>query len=289
MTMTPERFRGLLDQSTAEAPPGPLPRTDVLAGRARLRRRRIATVTASAVAALVVAGGVGLATRGADRKAVEPVEPPGAALVDACRQGPRDQQDARRLLYDAGTPLVRSTVTTDAQTVVALESADGTYWAECVIARRDAEFPATMDVYWSDPAKATPGLSEISRSYGVRSGCGLVDGEVQQQCPTWVVDWVDRLPDAVAAVRFDLADGTSSTVRSSDGYVVLNVLHERTSAIPLDQDGFPDVANAIGRITYLDQDGDPIAAESYDASDPRPLPVDGLPVLSAYPSLRGLL
>ena len=286
MTMNPERFRDLLDQSTADAPPAPPVFTDVEAGRTRLRRHRVAAL-AAATLAVVVAGGVGLATHGSEKRAVEPVTPPDAALVDACRNGPPDVQAATDVFYSTGTPLVRSAVATDLQQVVALESADGAYWAECAIARQGAEFPAVMDVYPSDPSVQDPGLTEIARSYGFGNGCGLVEGEVQQDCPTWALVWVDRLPDAVAAVRFDLADDTSPTVTSRDGYVVLNILHDRTDAIPLDADGYLDVPNLIRQITYLDTAGDPIAAEIYDESSTHPLPVAGLPQLSAYPPLRG--
>ena len=50
---------------------------------------------------------------------------------------------------------------------------------------------------------------------------------------------------------------------------MLNVLHQRTDAIPLDADGAVDVTNPISRITYLDDSGDPIAAESYEESSGR--------------------
>jgi hypothetical protein len=286
--MSPERFAALLDAGTAEAPPAPLPAADLAAGRRRLRRRRAGAAGSAAVAAAVVAAIVGLATRGAEPRAVEPVTPPpsDASVVASCRQS-QDGVGAVAALYGSGTPLVRAVVATDVQVVAALESADGTYWGTCTISQQASGFPASLETYPSDHSVQLRGLSEIARDYGYGTGCGLVDGKVVADCPTWILTWTDRLPAEVDAVRFDLADGTSPTVRSEGGYVVLNILHDRTAGVPLDQDGELDVDIAIRRITYLDADGEAIAADSYEAGDPHPVTVDGLPLLSAYPPLRG--
>ena len=73
------------------------------------------------------------------------------------------------------------------------------------------------------------------------------------------MSWVDRLPQDVAAVRFDLSDGTSTTVASQDGYVVLNALNPIGGAVRWDaRDGISGRAEIL-RIYYLDTSGDPIA------------------------------
>jgi hypothetical protein len=162
--------------------------------------------------------------------------------------------------------------------MLAIEAADGQHWADCFINLESAEFASGMTVY-----DASGRSTDTSYSFG--SGCGLVDGDVDESCTTFVVSWVDRLPSSVAAVRFDLYDGTSPTVAAEDGYVVLNHLGQDPAGV-----GESDLRQPIERVTYLDAAGEPIAAQAMDGSGTGPdrERVDGLPLLSAFPSLRAV-
>jgi hypothetical protein len=293
MTMTPDRFQQLLDLATDTAPPAAGAGAEIAAGHRRLRRRRLAAAAGVVAAVAVVAGGAVVVTRGPDAgRAGDPfVTTPGdggdAALLDSCRDGNQDRRDTDAL-FGAGTPVVKSVMRTDYQVVAALESADGAYWAECWVHLLSAEFTSGMTVYPSDPSVQAPGFSSTGTSYGTGSGCALVDGELQPDCPTWSLDWVDRLPAEVAAVHFILADGSTATIESHDGYVVLNLQNYRLGGVTYDSQGLPEVASVITLIRYLDAQGRPIAANTWIRDElGQPQPVDGLPELSAYPSVRG--
>jgi hypothetical protein len=285
--MTPESFQDLLDQATEEPPPAPAPGAEVAEGRRRLLRRRLGSAVAGAVAAAVVVGGALAVTTGADPgHAEDPVaEAPRAdnqaSLLDSCRDG-NQSRDATQAVFGPGTPLVKNVVQTDFEIVLALESADGAHWGACWIHLLSAEFGSGMSVYPSDPTVQDQGVSSEGTSYTTGGGCALVDGDLPAECPMWFVQWVDRLPSAVAAVRFELADGTTTTVPSRDGYVILNVLDPVAGAVSYDPEDGLEVVDAIPRIYYLDAAGDPIAAQ--DSGRPQ---LDGLPPLSAYPSIRG--
>ena len=287
MTMTPERFHELLDQAT-DAPPPPFPPGGELEeGRSRLFRRRLATVTSGAVTlVLVVGGALAAATwsepgRAQDPAVLAPRADDEASMLASCRDGNQSRK-ATEAIFGTGTPVVRNVVQTEFQIVLALESADGTHWGECWIHLLSAEFGAGMTVFPSDPAVQEQGYSSEGTSYSMGGGCALVDGAAQPHCPTWFVQWVDRLPAEVAAVRFELADGTTTTVPALSGYVVLNVLNQLAGTVTRDPEGGVSVDVAIPRIYYLDAAGNPIAAQGRDRRQ-----LDGLPPLSAYPSIRG--
>lgn len=285
--MNPDIFRDLLDRATDQAPPPPALGAEVAEGRRRLFRRRLGSAIAGGVTAVVVIGG-GLAVAAGDDPghaqdpvAQAPRADDQAALLESCRNG-NQSKGATDDVFGAGTPVVKNVVETDFQIVLALESADGAYWGQCWIHLLSAEFGSGMTVYPSDPTVQDEGVSSVGTSYTVGGGCGLVDGDLPPQCTTWFVQWVDRLPSEVAAVRFELADGTTTTVVAQDGYVVLNVLNEIAGKVTYDPESGTDVRVAITRIFYLDPTGAPIAAQG---SGDRPL--DGLPPLTAYPSIRG--
>jgi hypothetical protein len=284
--MNPETFQDLLDRATDAPPPPPAWGSEIAEGRRRLLRRRLGTAVVGTVTTLVVVGGaVAVTTDPRPGHAQDPVaEAPRAddpaSLLDACRQGNQDRS-ATDAVFGSGTPEVKSVVQTDFEIVAALESADGSHWAECWIHLLSAEFGSGMKVYPSDPSVQRDGVSSVGTSYTVGVGCAMVDGEFSRECSAWFVQWVDRLPSAVAAVRFDLADGTSTTVPARDGYVVLNVLHQVAGDVRYDPEDGLDVDDAIPRISYLDAAGNPIAGQGAGRR------LDGLPALSAYPSVRG--
>jgi hypothetical protein len=281
--MDPDQFHDLLDRAVAHEPSsGTEVSRAVAAGERRLRRRRWAAAASAATAVLAigclsVAGAPGLG--GADR--VEPAVDPGppsseADLLDSCRNGNQGDADTASI-FGSGTPTVKAVSRNPHQVMLAIESADGQHWAECFIHLETAEFASGMTVY------DRSGRSR-STSYSSGGGCGLVAGDVDSTCTTFVVSWVDLLPSAVSAVRFDLYDGTSPVVESRDGYIVLNHRGENPGG-PYDVMGMPQ---PIDRVTYLDDAGEPIAAEAFDGSGSGPDrdKIDGLPRLRAFPSLR---
>ena len=72
MTMTPERFRELVDEATSAPPTAPHPGSDLAEGRARLRRRRTGMAGAGLVAATVAALAIGTALAGSPRAETPP-------------------------------------------------------------------------------------------------------------------------------------------------------------------------------------------------------------------------
>jgi hypothetical protein len=283
MSMNPTDFHDLLDSAVADVPLADRHEADVAAGRRRLRRRTWAvTAGAAALVAVTTVGAVSAvsgpdAGRGTDSPPLVAQAPTSDAdLLDSCRHGNQGPV-ATAAIFDSGTPTVKAVSRNSHQVILAIESADGQHWAECFIHLESAEFASGMTVY--DATGRSTGTS-----YSSGGGCGLVDGDIDRTCTAFVVSWVDRLPSAVAAVRFDLYDGMSPTVQTDDGYVVLNHRGED----PEGRFDVTDMPQPINRVTYLDATGQPIAAEDFDGSGSGPDrdQVDDLPRLSAFPSLR---
>ena len=286
MSMTPTDFHTLLDSAVADEPPaGPLA-ADLAAGRRRLRRRRMLAAAGAAAAVVATAGTVQAVTRGAypslptHMPAAQEGPQGDAGLLRSCRQGNQSDR-ATAAIFGAGAPVVKAVSRNEHQAILAIESGDGSHWAECFVHLDEQEFGSGMTVY-----DAT-GTSR-STSYSSGSGCGLVDGHVDRTCPTFVVSWVDRLPSEVAAVRFGIGDGRSTTVPSRDGYVVLNYQAALPAGVRIDSGGSATGMEPLSRVTYLDRAGDPIAAQAMDGSGSGPdhEDVGDLPHLSAYPALR---
>lgn len=280
--LSPEAFRDELDRAT-DSPPPAWPGRELAQGRRLLRRRRAVTVAASTLVAMVLAGGVAVGLDGGpgvgrDRGTQVADQPPAqtADYLDSCRSG--NQADvSTAAVFGAGTPIVQSVVRTDFQVVLALESADGSAWAECWIHLKSAEFASGMTVYSARADHQRTGTT------GLTSGLGCaMDAAARDTCRSWFASTVDRLPAQVAAVRYGLGDGREVTVRSQDGFVVLNVLGELPAGVTSDfaEWGPGGAFDPLSTITYLDATGQPIASEGPDAPA-------GLPKLKAYPSLKG--
>ena len=279
--LSPEAFRDELDRAT-DSPPPAWPGRELTHGRQLLRRRRAVTVAASTLVAMVLAGGVAVGLDGGpgvgrDRSTQLTDQPPArtADYLESCRSG--NQADvSTAAVFGAGTPIVQSVVRTDFQVVLALESADGSAWAECWIHLKSAEFASGMTVYSARADHQRTGT-------GLTSGLGCaMDADARDTCRSWFASTVDRLPAEVAAVRYGLGDGREVTVRSHDGFVVLNVLGEVPASVTSDftEWGPGGDFDPVPTITYLDAAGQPIASEGRDAPA-------GLPKLKAYPSLKG--
>lgn len=294
MSMTPQEFHDLMVAATTPEPPQGDVGADVLAGRRLLRRRRVGVTLGAAAAFVAVAGTAWAVAPGGDSAADRggmPVAPPTSApappanandgsLLQRCREGNQSDR-ATAAIFGAGQPVVKAVSRNEHQVIAAIESGDGSHWAECFVHLDDQEFAAGMTAYDGTG-------TSTSTSYSSGAGCGLVGGHPDHTCTTWVVSWVDRLPAAVAAVRFETGDGRSTEVPSRDGYVVLNHQAPLPPGVHIDSGGSAAGLQPLTRITYLDADGTPIAAEAMDGSGTGPdhEVVGDLPRLSAYPALR---
>ncbi len=297
MTLSPERFHDLLDQGTADAPPAPPVFTDLEAGRTRLRQRRLASVAAGALALVVISGGIGLATRGASEDhGQDPISPPSqssepvpipdppvgisdAELLRDCSAG------SLRQPYFDGAETVPVALVTAYQAVLAIESADGRYWAEC-----------TFDL--GPPSERTgSGMSYDSQgtTQGYQSAVDAGCAPRSSACPFYAWSTVQRVSPQVAAVQVELTDGYTETVPAVRGYYVVNLLRPLPEGASVDERGLLlglDSRNVVHRITYLDAAGTPIAAAALDGSGSGDggFQVDDLPVAwDAYPSMKGEL
>lgn len=281
--MSPDTFHDLLERETADAPAPRAAWSELTEGRRRLRRRHVVIGAAGLAAAVAVTVGSVLASGlgDADRHAVDVVTTPDppthvAGLLRSCREGNQSDR-ATRLIFGSGDPTVEVVVRTDLQVMAALESPGGRYWAECFVHLQGGEFKSGMTVY--DSSGTRPGYS-----WSAGTGCGWSRTRAGT-CDVWAVSTADRLPSAVAAVSYDLGDGTTTTLATSNGYVVLNVLNPLPGKERVDKYGDVDF-DAILRITYLDAGGRPIAAQAFDGSGTGEdgEVVDGLPLLKRFPS-----
>ena len=287
--MSPETFHDLLDHATETAPPAPLPRAAVTAGHRRLRRRRLAAGAATTALAVVVGGLWSALPGGAQDQARDPgftsvTGPVGdGQILDTClgtREPLETGEGAVDALQASGTPRLMASVRTDAKIMAAIESADGSRWASCWIWRSTLERGeprAGLDVY--DAVEATGG-GPVS-GWALGSGCVLTETQ-RHGCDTWSLSVVDRPAAAVAAVRYDLGDGTSVTVPVRNGYVVLNVQHPVPPGGSVDRHGEILGFDWGRQMTYLAADGTPIAAGRLGMGDND---VPGLAPLSDYPSI----
>ncbi|MFC4787175.1 hypothetical protein ACT8ZV_22050 [Nocardioides sp. MAHUQ-72] len=290
MSMTPEKFHDLMVAAVTPEPPQGEVAADVAVGRRLLRRRRAVVTLGSAAAVVAIAGTAWAVAPGSDsatdRGGAPVVTGPtsqdvprtDAALLEQCRDGNQSDR-ATAAVFGSGDPVVKAVSRTAHQVILAIESGDGSHWAECFVHLDSQEFASGMTVYDASGRSA-------DTSYSSGGGCGLVDGEVDPSCTKFSVSWVDRRPAAVAAVEFVTGDGRTTTVESRDGYIVLNHLGDvppGASTDPMAMDYQP-----IERITFLDAAGKPIAAEAMDGSGTGPdhERVGDLPSIRAYPGLR---
>jgi hypothetical protein len=202
-------------------------------------------------------------------------------ILDRCLAG---DHAAEAAFLDPGTPRVETSVRTDLKIVAALSSADGSMWASCWIwLQPQAGGGTSAGVTFFDATRSSGGGP--AGGWQVGTGCGVPETQ-QHGCDRWSLDLVDRLPAEVAAVRYDLGDGTSVTVPTRNGYVVLNVLHPVPPGGRVSRQG-DIVGFHWGRqMTYLAADGTPLAAGRLDRMGNNDVP--GLAPLSDYSSIGEL-
>ena len=179
------------------------------------------------------------------------------AMIETCREGNQSDR-ASNALFGSGTPEVRLSGTVAEMMSVVLVSADGQYWADCFINLYDgAEFTSGMTVY---PATGKRRPNGFSYSHGFT--CKDLDGPPSPPCPTFMVNYVDRVAEEVAAVSFDTADGNTTTVNAEDGFILFTYQGVIPDGYPTtDSPGAPQ-PHWLTRITYLDENGEPMAAEN---------------------------
>jgi len=280
--MNPTEFHERLDSALREADDPTLGTTvdaDIRLGRRLLRRRQGAAVlgAVSVVAAAALAVGAVASTGGTTGGPTVAAAPTSEAeLLAACRDGNQSDR-ATEAMFGGGDPTIKVENHSEYQTVLALEAADGRHWAWCSIQSGRAEFPSYMEVY-------DAGGTTRNSMYSSGAIC-----RVPSECHRFSVAVVDRRPAEVAAVEFRTADGVRTTVESVDGYIVLNHVGTTPEDTALTPEGLPVDFAPIERITFLDANGTPIAAEAQDGSGAGPDGewIAGLPSITEFPALRG--
>jgi hypothetical protein len=282
--VSPDTFHDLLDRATESAPAAPLPWTALEAGhqRLRMRRRRLAKATSAAAAVLAV-GGLAILLPGGTSKSHAPVTDPTTdkQVLERCLSA--TPEPGKTALVASGTPTLEVSVRTDLKIVADVSSADGTLWGQCWIwlqPRSSAERSAGMQLF-----EATPSASGVAGGWSFGTGCGVPETEAGG-CDQWSVSGADQLPKEVAAVRFDLGDGTTETVQTHDGFYVLNVLHPLPPGSRVNRHGAVIGFDFATQLTYLAADDTPLAAARLDSlTNGGHTDVAGLPPITDYPSI----
>jgi hypothetical protein len=288
VTLTPEQFKDRLDhdllRASAGEPAMPVPDVDRAAGQRMLRRRRAGqAAAASLVAAAVVVTAFVVTSRVTDDHGVEvpaasigtpPTSAQSAALLEQCSRA-GSFRAAKRALYGTADPTVEVLATSGGSTWAMLRSADGKTSGTCRIdADPDAEFHVVLQA-WEVGGPSIPGVMAFGSV-----GCAT------PPCDEVTVEWDDELPADVAAVRFDLGDGSRATVPTVDGFVLLATA---ARADPPYDPSSPDSVYPIHEVQYLGADEEVLAAQVLDVPPVSPDAgrVGDLPLLGEYPSLRG--
>lgn len=284
MTSTEEsgtRIRLLLVDRMAAEPPAP-PLTEVL-GRCReghrRHRRRLALGAAAAgilVVAPIAALALGRSEPRADTAVVDVSDMSDREVLARCLDGNQSPRATARFVA-SGEPQVRLRGTVAEMSTIVLVSADGHYWADCFINHYDgAEFSSGMLVY-----DGTVGAGGVGFSSGFT--CKDLDGPPTPACPTFMVDYVDRLPEPIASVDFITADGQTTNVPTVDGFVLFTY----EGQVPTGWSRTEDDPRRpwLVQVTYRDADGQALAA-SRVGTFVRDRKVGDLPLTDRYPSLR---
>jgi hypothetical protein len=280
----PDSLYPLFLASMADEPSPPPVAEQVRAATRGLQRRRGRT----ALLAAAVMGAAVLVPQLFDGKS-EPDQSPidvlngltPEALIAKCREGNQSTR-ATNALFQSGTPEVRVSGTVAEMMSVVLLSADGQYWANCFINLYDgAEFSSGMTVY---PASGNNAGNGISYSEGFT--CKDLDGPPGPPCSTFMVNYVDRVATEVAAVSFGTADGRTTTIEAEDGFVVFTYSGVVPAGYPTTYSITDRPPQWLTRVTYLDDQGEAIAAENFGRGRLENEKVGDLPRLDAYPSRR---
>jgi hypothetical protein len=295
MTMTPDRFRQLLDHETADAPPAPLVSTDLTAGRARLGRRRATVGVAVAAAVVVAAGAISIGTRTAPDPDPEPIKPPSRVVPPSPSESEVDAalDSCAAALIPPDVLGSQGRLMSVASTAVEVQAVFGTqgerYWAECTVPLEGDDQEPGVLVHDAQNKEGS------GFTYATSTGCP--DSE-PASCRLWTLSVVDRVNPEVARIRFDLWDGSSATVETLGGYYAFTTLVPLPDgvAFKVDDNGLVSLVGAdtdrvrLERVTYFDAEGNPLAATAMDGSGSGLTGevVDGLPLTNdAYPSLNG--
>lgn len=288
-----DRLRAQLDAAARTAPPEPA-LGDVIdrCGRDLVRYHRRVTVAVVSTVAAVAAVAVVLpfvlgSTPGESRVANDGRPFSDAALIQGCREGsqPRYVDD---IMFGQGIPSVaaRSSASAEYSTTI-LVSTDGRYWADC--SNAEDAYANTPGALADAPGRSSMNLYEsvvsddrTSTPIGGHTRVGGTCPQAQLEgCDGFWVSYNDRLPAVVGAVEFTTADDQTTRVdTTADGFVVFD--HHGT--IPVEYRANTRRATWLKKIVYLDHAGTPIAANRLEG-EYLTTEVDGLPLITAYPSL----
>jgi hypothetical protein len=212
MTMTPERFRELVEEATAAAPPAPHPTSDLAAGRARLRRRRIGAAGVGLVAATVAALAVGIALTGSPRADPPPEyvhDPPSPTVtIDA------DNSQVLSDVVDAAFPTPGQAALRNIRVQTFVRS-----WGVSACGGTGAPADSTSDRFEQDVLPSLQlirekGFTEPSQESfkGARDDCEIGD-ELQAAAPAWQ-EWFDLAGPWHELVQTVLEDSELTALRA---------------------------------------------------------------------------
>jgi hypothetical protein len=153
------------------------------------------------------------------------------------------------------------------------------YWATC-----DQLLVGSDGVPYVSPYDAR-GTVDSTPGYGIGPVCDQPLG-----CRLVGVAFSDRRDPVVAAVRLELADGSSATVPTTNGFFAVSAVEVLPDQASFDDRGLvrgTSGLSMIHQLTFLDESGTPIAGQVFDGTGSGPVGdgVAGLPGLDTYPSL----
>lgn len=287
------RLRAQLDAAARTAPAEPT-LGDVIDRCQRdltRHRRRLGAVSVSAIVsgvAVAVAVPVLLGGASTDSRVADDGPLRDAALLEECRNGSQPAYWTD-LIFGSGTPRISARSDSGAQrSSTVLVSADGRYWADCGNAENaSANTPDALD---DAPGQTHMTVYETAASQIAPFSTGQVCAS-ESECDTFVIDYVDRLPAEVSQVEFTTVDAETTVVdANADGFVVFD--YEGTIPAEVLVPGYGSSLRGVHwltQITYLDADGKELAGNRWAGRNLSPKLVDGLPALTAYPSLARLV
>jgi len=202
-----------------------------------------------------------------------------ADLAARCAEAEMDDR-TRAEVFAGEAPRVVASVPGEVETVAVLAAADGEHWAVCSV-RHDAgaEFSVIVEGFSDDPAPQ-------GFQWGMAPGCSTPGGADYTGCDSFRVGHVDRLPPAVAAVDYLLADGRRVRTPTVDGFTVLNHTGQLPDGTRMTARGLPELFQPLLQVSYLDAQGRVIAAQRLDGAGAgeEGERVGDHPLLGAYPS-----
>lgn len=202
-------------------------------------------------------------------------------VVAQCAESSEMSEQQRTMIFGSGTPELMASATTVVRTHAALRSADGRYWADCML-RNDTggEFQSAITVY------STERTRPAGMTYGTGPGCPVEPGDSFADCRTYDLTIVDRRPAEVAKVEAVLADGTTASALTHDTYFVLNATGSLPDGKTFGSKGGPRNIHYLRSMAFYDANGRLLGRQDFTRPT-RDENGEELDELADWPSLAG--